>query len=79
MAFHKLHHFDRQGITLDDLIDFTPALKAEAIQIASRYKPGPLFSPPIVPGTDGGNAPFPLPTHLGGHWSPNGSCVIFFY
>ena len=26
--------FDRQGVTVDDLIDFTPELKAEAIKIA---------------------------------------------
>jgi len=59
--------FDRQGSTLDDLIDFTPALEAEAEQIASRYKPGPLFSPPIVPGAAGKNALFLLPTHPGGY------------
>ena len=32
--------FDRQGVTLDDLIDFTPELKAEAIKIASQYALG---------------------------------------
>src|SRR5690606_9980087 len=27
--------FDRQGVTLDDLVDFTPEIKAEAVRIAS--------------------------------------------
>src|SRR5262249_33061208 len=47
--------FDRQGVTEDDLIDFTPALKAEALRIASQYKMGPLYTPPIVEGTGGKN------------------------
>ena len=34
--------FDRQGTSYDDLIDFTPALKAEAIKLADQYKMGPL-------------------------------------
>ena len=37
--------FDRQGMTEDDLIDFTPALRAEAKQILQGYDYGPLFSP----------------------------------
>ena len=45
---HQARAFDRQGVTLDDLIDFTPELKAEAVKIASQYKLGPLYTPPIV-------------------------------
>jgi quinoprotein glucose dehydrogenase len=40
--------FDRQGVTLDDLIDFTPALRAEALELVKQYKIGPLFTPPSV-------------------------------
>jgi len=40
--------FDRQGVTEDDLIDFTPAIKAEALRIASQFKLGPIYTPPIV-------------------------------
>ncbi len=40
--------FDRQGISLDDLIDFTPQLRAEAEQIAGQYVLGPMFTPPSV-------------------------------
>ena len=38
--------FDVQGVTVDDLIDFTPELRSEAIQILNRYEWGPLFTPP---------------------------------
>ena len=37
-----------------DLIDFTPELNAEAREMLKEYKIGPLFTPPIVAGTDGG-------------------------
>ena len=40
--------FDRQGITVDDLIDFTPELRAEAIEIFRRYRSGPIFTPPSL-------------------------------
>ena len=40
--------YDRQGVSLDDLIDFTPELKAEGAQLAANYKLGPLFTPPVV-------------------------------
>ena len=43
--------FTRQGSQLDDLIDFTPELRAEAIEIASRAQFGPIFSPPVLRGT----------------------------
>ena len=40
--------FDLQGLTVDDLIDFTPELKAQAVEIASQYRIGPLFTPPSL-------------------------------
>ena len=46
--------FDRQGLTDDDLIDFTPELKAEAREIASQWTIGPMFTPPTVEGTTPG-------------------------
>ncbi|MDA1093527.1 MAG: PQQ-binding-like beta-propeller repeat protein [Acidobacteria bacterium] len=42
--------FDLQGITVDDLIDFTPELREEAIRIAERGQLSPLFTPPNVRG-----------------------------
>ena len=46
--------FDRQGATVENLIDFTPELREEALQIVERYTIGPLFTPPSVRG-DGPN------------------------
>ncbi len=39
--------FDIQGLTHDDLIDFTPELKADAIKALEPYVIGPLFNPPL--------------------------------
>ena len=60
--------FDQQGVTVDDLIDFTPELRAEALEILQQYDYGPIFTPPTLmderpggklgllqmPGTSGG-------------------------
>jgi quinoprotein glucose dehydrogenase len=46
--------FTRQGLTVDDLIDFTPQLRAEARAIADQYVIGPIFTPPGVLGTPTG-------------------------
>src|SRR5205085_3819757 len=58
--------FDRQGVTLDDLIDFTPELRAEAVKIASQYKLGPLYTPPIVAGAGGKKGTLVVPSGIGG-------------
>ncbi len=43
--------FDRQGMSIDDVIDFTPELRAEALEIiAGRAQFGPIFSPPVLRG-----------------------------
>jgi len=58
--------FDRQGVSEETLVDWTPEIKARALAIASHYKMGPLYTPPslskpegpwgtlILPGTQGG-------------------------
>jgi quinoprotein glucose dehydrogenase len=40
--------FDQHGITENDLIDFTPELRAEAIKAIQGYKLGPIYTPPTV-------------------------------
>ena len=40
--------FDRQGATVENLIDFTPELHKEALEIVSQYTIGPMFMPPTV-------------------------------
>ena len=62
--------FERQGIAADDLIDFTPELHAEALSIAENYLTGPLFTPPIVEGTDRKIGTVQVPGILGGaNWA----------
>ena len=46
--------FELQGLTEDDLIDFTPELRAEALEIIKDYRIGPLFNPPIQLGHPSG-------------------------
>jgi quinoprotein glucose dehydrogenase len=46
--------FDQQGVAEKDLLDYTPALKAEAKKIIDEYNYGPLFTPPEVAGTSKG-------------------------
>ena len=40
--------FEQQGVTVDDLIDFTPALRREAEEILAGYVSGRLFTPPTL-------------------------------
>jgi quinoprotein glucose dehydrogenase len=40
--------FDVQGLPIDQIIDFTPALRQEALGILKNYHWGHLFAPPIV-------------------------------
>src|SRR6202011_1962160 len=45
--------YERTGVSTDDLIDFTPELHAEGVKLASQYKLGPMFTPPVVSKIDG--------------------------
>jgi quinoprotein glucose dehydrogenase len=60
--------FDRQGITTDDLIEFTPELRAQAQEIAKRYRLGPIFTPPSLIATSPGGTrgTIELPGYTGG-------------
>ncbi|MCI5108087.1 MAG: PQQ-binding-like beta-propeller repeat protein [Pseudomonadales bacterium] len=58
--------FDRQGATIDNLIDFTPELRAEALEIVSNYVMGPLFTPPSVAVEGGTQGTIQLPGSQGG-------------
>ena len=57
--------YDRQGVSEADLIDFTPELNAEARAMLKEYKIGPLFTPPIVAGTDGLRGTLQIPAAQG--------------
>ena len=58
--------FERQGVSIDDLIDFTPELRAEAVKLASLYKLGPIFTPPVASKWEGPRAMLMLPSTTGG-------------
>lgn len=65
--------FERIGVTEDDLIDFTPEIKAEALELASTFVLGEIFTPPIVRGQDGKTATFVVPGAGGGANFPGAS------
>jgi quinoprotein glucose dehydrogenase len=65
--------YGRHGVSIDDLIDFTPALRKEALEIASWYKLGPIFTPPVVSQIDGPLGTLMAPTAGGGTNWPGGS------
>jgi len=46
--------FEHQGLQADDLIDFTPQLHAEALEIIKNYVTGPLYTPPSIRGDGAG-------------------------
>jgi len=43
--------FELQGVTIEDLADFTPAIRARAVEAIKPFKIGPLFTPPTLQGT----------------------------
>jgi quinoprotein glucose dehydrogenase len=43
--------FAKQGFSPDDVIDFTPEVKAAALAEIASYRTGPLFTPPSLQGT----------------------------
>ncbi len=43
--------YDRQGTFEEDLIDFTPELRADALEVFRRYRTGPIYTPPSLEGT----------------------------
>ena len=45
--------FEYQGISIDDLVDFTPEIRALAVEAVRNFRLGPLFTPPML-SVDGG-------------------------
>src|SRR6266478_1505181 len=65
--------YARQAVTVDDLIDFTPALRAQALQNVENLKMGPMFNPPALSKRGGVLAALTLGTTGGGTNWPGGS------
>jgi len=49
-----------------DLVDFTPEIKAQAVEVAKRYRLGPVFLPPLVSKAEGPLAALTAGTLSGG-------------
>ena len=62
--------FDYQGVTIDDLVDFTPEIRAMAREAVDGFRLGPLFTPLDRPieGVTRGTIMRPPPTGAAG-WS----------
>ena len=64
--------FDLQGLTEDDLIDFTPELRANALDFFDGFVHGALFTPPSTISTEDGGTKgtFQVPGPVGGaNWN----------
>jgi quinoprotein glucose dehydrogenase len=63
-----------QGVTENDLVDFTPEIKAEALRVASQYRLSPLYTPSSLPKTaDGKIGTLSAPSAVGGVNWPGGA------
>jgi quinoprotein glucose dehydrogenase len=60
--------YDLQGFLPDDLINFTPQLRAEAEQIVSKYHLGPVYTPAERNRKTGRSTQGPLNCRRGAPW-----------
>jgi quinoprotein glucose dehydrogenase len=58
--------YARQAITTNELIDFTPELRAKALELVKMYKMGPMFLPAVVSKVGGPLAALTIGTLGGG-------------
>ena len=65
--------YARQAITVDELIDFTPELRAKALEAVKMYRMGPMFLPPVVSQVGGPLAALTIGTLGGGTNWPGAS------
>jgi quinoprotein glucose dehydrogenase len=76
--------YDVQGVTIDDLIDFTPELRAQAVALVKNYTIGPMFTPPTMAVAGGNRGTLHAPGSNGGtDWAggcgdPETSMVYIF-
>ena len=66
--------FDYQGVTIDDLVDFTPEIRAMAVEVVRNFRLGPLFTPPML-SVDGGLQGTIQRPQIGGAATWSGSAV----
>lgn len=58
--------YDRQGFTEDDLVDFTPEIKAAALEAVKDLRLGPMFNPPSLRNAEDGTRGTLLLPNFGG-------------
>lgn len=57
--------FERQNLSVDDLIDFTPELREAAVAMLEQHRYGPIFTPPSLP-TETSFGTIHVPGYIGG-------------
>ena len=59
--------FERQGVSIEDLIDYTPEIQNAVQKLIKKYRLGPLYTPPsIMNASDGTDGTLSLPFATGG-------------
>ena len=66
--------FEYQGVSIDDLVDFTPEIREVAVEAVKDFRLGPLFSPPML-SVDGGLQGTIQRPHVGGGANWRGAAV----
>ncbi len=65
--------YARTGVSVNDLIDFTPELHQKALDLVKNYKLGPIYTPPVVSQRPGPLSTLSLGAANGGTNWPGGS------
>ena len=65
--------YSRQNFTTDELIDFTPQLREEALKLVTKFKLANLYNPPTISRPEGPIKILTFATALGGTNWPGGS------
>jgi quinoprotein glucose dehydrogenase len=69
----KPRAYSRNGVLVEDLIDFTPALRDAALTLVAKYKLGPVYTPPVESKVGGPLATLTMGTASGGTNWPGAS------
>jgi quinoprotein glucose dehydrogenase len=64
--------YDNQGVSAEQIIDFTPELHQEALEFLKQYKIGPLYTPPSMSKVGGPYGTIASPNSTGGSNWPGG-------
>jgi quinoprotein glucose dehydrogenase len=76
--------YDHQGVSPEQLIDFTPELRQQALELVKSYRIGPMYTPPTMSKVGGPYGTIAAPGAQGGTNWPGGcydpeSHTVFVY